>query len=147
VAALERARASLTAADNPVQDEVSAIRLNPESVRNVAAFRRFAMKKISKVVTGAAAAAVMSVSFAAPADAQYRYRDRYDRGIDTGDVITGVAILGGNRCHRFGAGPRRPELRLQQSLSLPRWLIRRRSTACGYQAERYGRAAASASPT
>ncbi|HLL59494.1 MAG TPA: hypothetical protein VK391_06345, partial [Allosphingosinicella sp.] len=53
------------------------------------------MKRISKVVTGAAAAAVMSVSFAAPADAQYRYRDRYDRGIDTGDVITGVVILGG----------------------------------------------------
>ena len=54
------------------------------------------MKAISKTILGAGAAAVAAVGFAAPADAQYRdrYRDR-DRGIDAGDIITGVAILGG----------------------------------------------------
>jgi len=51
------------------------------------------MKAITKLITGAAAAALLTVS-ATPADAQYRYRHR-DRGIDAGDIITGVAILGG----------------------------------------------------
>lgn len=50
------------------------------------------MKAISKTMLGAGAAALAAISFAAPAEAQYR---RYDRGIDTGDIITGVAILGG----------------------------------------------------
>ena len=52
------------------------------------------MKAISKTMLGAGAAAVAALSFAAPADAQYRRYDR-DRGIDAGDVITGVAVLGG----------------------------------------------------
>ena len=52
------------------------------------------MKAISKIITGVGAAALLSVTMAAPAEAQYRYRDR-DRGIDAGDIITGVAILGG----------------------------------------------------
>jgi hypothetical protein len=59
------------------------------------------MKKISKIVTGAAAAALVTTGFAAaPAEAQryrtydHRYYDR-DRGIDAGDVIAGVAIIGG----------------------------------------------------
>jgi len=52
------------------------------------------MKAISKTILGAGAAAVAALSFAAPADAQYRRYDR-DRGIDAGDIITGVAILGG----------------------------------------------------
>jgi hypothetical protein len=51
------------------------------------------MKAISKTMLGAGAAAVAALSFAAPADAQYR---RYDRGgLDTGDIVTGVAVLGG----------------------------------------------------
>jgi hypothetical protein len=52
------------------------------------------MKAISKTMLGAGAAALAAISFAAPAEAQYR--DRYrDRGIDAGDILTGVAILGG----------------------------------------------------
>ncbi|HEX8241131.1 MAG TPA: hypothetical protein VF574_15460 [Allosphingosinicella sp.] len=52
------------------------------------------MKAISKTMLGAGAAAVAALTFAAPAEAQYRRYDR-DRGIDAGDVLTGVAILGG----------------------------------------------------
>ena len=52
------------------------------------------MKAISKTMLGAGAAALAAISFAAPAEAQWRGRDR-DRGIDAGDIITGVAILGG----------------------------------------------------
>ena len=51
------------------------------------------MKAISKTMLGAGAAAVAALSFAAPAEAQYR---RYDRGhgIDSGGIIAGVAVLG-----------------------------------------------------
>lgn len=53
------------------------------------------MKAISKTMLGAGAAAIAAVGFAAPADAQYRDR-YYDRGgIDAGDIITGIAVLGG----------------------------------------------------
>lgn len=52
------------------------------------------MKAISKTMLGAGAAAVAALSFAAPADAQYRRYDRH-RGADAGDIITGIAILGG----------------------------------------------------
>jgi hypothetical protein len=52
------------------------------------------MKAISKTILGAGAAAVAAIGFAAPADAQYRDRYRDRGGIDTGDIITGVAILG-----------------------------------------------------
>jgi hypothetical protein len=52
------------------------------------------MKAISKTMLGAGAAAVAALSFAAPAEAQYRRYHR-DRGVDAGDIITGVAILGG----------------------------------------------------
>lgn len=50
------------------------------------------MNTVSKLVTGAAAAALAIVSTAAPAEAR-DYRDR--GGIDAGDVIAGVAIIGG----------------------------------------------------
>jgi hypothetical protein len=53
------------------------------------------MKAISKTLLGAGAAAVAAVGFAAPADAQYRDRYRDRDGIDAGDIITGVAVLGG----------------------------------------------------
>ena len=52
------------------------------------------MKAISKTMLGAGAAALAAISFAAPAEAQYR--DRYrDRGVDVGDIISGVAVIGG----------------------------------------------------
>jgi hypothetical protein len=53
------------------------------------------MKAISKTMLGAGAAAIAAVGFAAPADAQYRDRYRDRDGIDAGDIITGVAVLGG----------------------------------------------------
>ena len=97
------------------------------------------MNRISKFVAGAATAALMSVSLAAPADAQYRDRYRYrDRGIDAGDIITGVAILGGVAAitsalsrdgSRYGYGSR---YRYRDS-------YRDAVNACGYEAERYGR--------
>jgi hypothetical protein len=51
------------------------------------------MKAVSKLITGAAAAALVTITAAAPAEAQY-YRHR-DRGSDAGDIITGIAVLGG----------------------------------------------------
>ena len=53
------------------------------------------MKAISKTMLGAGAAAVAALSFAAPAEAQYRDRYRDRGGIDAGDIITGIAVLGG----------------------------------------------------
>ena len=53
------------------------------------------MKAISKTMLGAGGAAVAALGFAAPADAQYRDRYRDRDGIDAGDIITGVAVLGG----------------------------------------------------
>ena len=53
------------------------------------------MKAFSRILTGAAAAALVAVS-ASPAQAQYRDYDRdYDRGYGIGDVLTGVAVAGG----------------------------------------------------
>ncbi|HEX8224582.1 MAG TPA: hypothetical protein VF605_12260 [Allosphingosinicella sp.] len=52
------------------------------------------MKAISKTMLGAGATALAAISFATPAEAQYR--DRYrDRGVDIGDIISGVAVIGG----------------------------------------------------
>ena len=55
------------------------------------------MKAMTKILAGAAVAAMATVSAAAPAQAQYRTDRHYDRdrGIDAGDIITGVAIIGG----------------------------------------------------
>lgn len=53
------------------------------------------MKAISKTLLGTGAAAVAALSFAAPAEAQYRDRYRDRGGIDAGDIITGIAVLGG----------------------------------------------------
>jgi hypothetical protein len=100
------------------------------------------MNRISKISAGAAAAA-MTLSLAAPADAQYydrSYRDyrHYDRGIGAGDIITGVAILGGIAAitsalsrdgSRYGYGYR----------DRYRDDYRNAVNSCGYQAERAGR--------
>jgi hypothetical protein len=93
------------------------------------------MKAVSKFITGAAAAALLTVSAASPAEA----RDRYGRhdGIDAGDVITGVAILGGiaaiasaigNDGNRYGYGTR-DRYRDGYSAAV---------NACGYEAQRAG---------
>lgn len=97
------------------------------------------MNKISKLVTGAAAAALVTTGFAAaPAQAQsYRYYDR-DRGIDAGDIIAGVAIIGGIAAiasaidrdgYSYGYGNR---YRYRDN-------YRDAVNTCGYEAERYAR--------
>ena len=48
------------------------------------------MKAVSKTMLGAGAAALAAISFAAPAEARHR-----DRGIDAGDIMTGIAVIGG----------------------------------------------------
>ena len=54
------------------------------------------MKALTKYLAGAAVAAAMTVSVASPAEAQIFGRDRHDRGgVDAGDIITGVAVVGG----------------------------------------------------
>ena len=96
------------------------------------------MNKFSKLSVGAAAAAFMTVSLAAPANAQYydrSYRDygRYNRGISAGDIITGVAVLGGiaaitsalGRDGRYGSRYRDD--------------YRTAVNSCAYEAERAGR--------
>ena len=97
------------------------------------------MKAVSKLITGAAVAAMISVGAAAPAEAQYRdrYRDR-DRGIDGGDIITGIAILGGIAAvtsalsrdgSRYGYGNNN---RYRGGYS-------QAVQSCGYEAQRIGR--------
>jgi hypothetical protein len=99
------------------------------------------MKKLTKFLAGAVGAATLSVSLAAPAEAQRYYRDydrRYDRGIDAGDVIAGVAVIGGIAAiasalsrdgSRYGYDNR---YRYRDGY---RYAV----NSCAYQAERYGR--------
>jgi len=80
------------------------------------------MRILSKTFLGIGAAATAAVTFAAPAGAQrYPYRD-YDDGIDLGDVVAGIAIVGGvaalisaldNDDYRYGSryGTRRGDAR------------------------------------
>jgi len=97
------------------------------------------MKAVSKLITGAAVAAMVSIGVAAPAEAQYRdrYRDR-DRGIDGGDIITGIAILGGIAAvssalsrdgGRYGYG----------NSNRYRGGYNQAVQSCGYEAQRIGR--------
>jgi hypothetical protein len=95
------------------------------------------MKAVSKLIAGTATAAMMAVTMAAPAEAQrYRHRDR--DGIHAGDVIAGVAILGGiaaiasaldNDGRAYGYGYRN---RYRDGYT-------NAVNSCGNQAERYGR--------
>lgn len=93
------------------------------------------MKTVTKLITGAAAAAMLTITAAAPAQAQYY--GRRDR-VDTSDIVTGVAILGGiaaitaaigNDGNRYGYGQR---YRYRNGYS-------NAVNACGHQAQRYGR--------
>ena len=100
------------------------------------------MKALSRYFAGAAAAAALTVGAAAPAQAQSwdRYRDR--GGIDAGDIITGVAVVGGiaailsalgrdrNRYGTYGY-----ETGYGNDY---RNDYRNAVNACAYQAERYG---------
>ena len=97
------------------------------------------MNKISKLVTGAAAAALVTTGFAAaPAQAQsYRHYDR-DRGIDVGDVVTGVAIIGGIAAIASALG-RDGDRYGYDNRSRYRNDYRSAVNTCGYQAERYAR--------
>jgi hypothetical protein len=95
------------------------------------------MKALNKYLAGAAAAAALTVTAASPANAQWDRR--YDnRGIDTGDVIAGVAVLGGiaaivaamsNDGNRYGYA-NRYRYRNDYTAAV---------NSCGYEAERYGR--------
>lgn len=95
------------------------------------------MRKFTKFATGAAAAALVTTGFAAtPAQAQYRYNR--DRGIDAGDILTGVAVIGGIAAiasaigrdgNRYGY-TNRYQYRDDYTNAV---------NACGYEAERYGR--------
>ena len=53
------------------------------------------MKGFTKYLAGAAGAAALTLTAAAPAQAQTWDRHRDRGGIDAGDVITGVAVIGG----------------------------------------------------
>ena len=97
------------------------------------------MKGLTKFLTGAAAAAAMTIGAASPAAAQTwdRY-GRRDRGIDAGDVIAGVAVLGGIAAivsalgrdgNRYGYDYR----------SRYRDDYTNAVNSCAYEAERYGR--------
>ena len=97
------------------------------------------MKALTKFFAGAAAAAALTVTAASPAQAQIFGRDGYDRGgIDAGDIVTGVAVIGGlaailgafNRDGgRYGSDNRyRYRNDYQAAVN-----------ACAHEAERYGR--------
>ena len=104
------------------------------------------MKTAGKFLVGAAAAAMMTVT-AAPAQAQWGQYDRYDRsdryydrdrGVDAGDIIAGVAIIGGiaailgavnNDAGRYGYDNR---YRYRDYYT-------NAVRGCGYEAQRYAR--------
>ena len=95
------------------------------------------MKTVTKFLTGAAAAAALTVTAASPAQAQFFGGNRYDDGIDTGDIVTGVAVLGGIAAiasafgrdgSRYGYGNQyRYRNDYQHAVN-----------ACAYEAERFG---------
>ncbi len=97
------------------------------------------MKRFSKVLAGTVAAATLTVSLAAPAEAQ-RYRRHYDRdrGIDAGDVIAGVAVIGGIAA--IASALSRDQGRYgYESGYRYRDGYRYAVNSCANQAERYGR--------
>ena len=94
------------------------------------------MKTLNKFLAGTAAAAALTVAAASPAQAQYWDNDR-DNGFDTGDIIAGVAVLGGiaaivaaldNDGQRYGYDNR---YRYRDDYTYA-------VNACGSEAQRYG---------
>ena len=97
------------------------------------------MKALTKYLAGAAAAAAITVTAASPAQAQIFGRDHRDRGgIDTGDIITGVAVVGGIAAI-LGAFGRDGDRYGYDNRYRYRDDYSQAVNACGYQAERYGR--------
>ncbi|MGZ8282277.1 MAG: hypothetical protein ACXWUN_04900 [Allosphingosinicella sp.] len=95
------------------------------------------MKALTKYLAGAAVATALTVTAASPASAQYYDRRHRDNGIDTGDVIAGVAVLGGiaaivaamsNDGNRYGYDNRN-QYRDNYTNAV---------NSCGYEAGRYG---------
>jgi hypothetical protein len=94
--------------------------------------------KAVKYLAGAAAAAALTVAAASPAQAQYWDPYRSNRGgIDVGDIVTGVAVLGGIQAilgafsrdgGRYGYGN---QYRYRDD-------YQNAVNSCGYQAQRYG---------
>jgi hypothetical protein len=97
------------------------------------------MYAVTKYLAGAAAAAAVTISAASPAQAQIFGRDRYDRGgIDAGDIITGVAVVGGIAAI-LGAFNRDGDRYGYDNRYRYRDNYQAAVNACGYEAERYGR--------
>jgi hypothetical protein len=92
------------------------------------------MTRISRLLVGAGAAAMLTVGAASPADAQY-YRYRPYRHDNAGSVIAGIAILGGlaaiasatNRDRAYGYGYDRYRSYYTYAVN-----------ACGSEAQRIG---------
>lgn len=96
------------------------------------------MKALTKTLAGAAAAAALTVTAASPAQAQIFGRDRHDRGgLDAGDIITGVAVVGGIAAI-LGAFGRDGDRYGYDNRYRYRDDYTQAVNACGYQAERYG---------
>ena len=102
------------------------------------------MNKFSKAVAGAIGAATLTVSLAAPAEAQ-RYRDYYgdryygrDRGIDAGDILTGVAVIGGIAAITSAFNRDRSRYGYDNAYRY-RDGYRYAVNSCAQEAERYGR--------
>jgi hypothetical protein len=94
--------------------------------------------KAVKYLAGAAAAAALTVATASPAQAQYWDPYRSNRGgIDVGDIVTGVAVLGGLQAilGAFGRDAGRYGYANQYRY---RDDYQNAVNACGYEAQRYG---------
>lgn len=95
------------------------------------------MKGITKILTGAAAAAALTATMAVPAQAQSW--DRRDRdGIDVGDIVTGVAVIGGIAAI-LGAFDRDRDRYGHDNRYRYRDGYQTAVNACSYEAQRYGR--------
>jgi hypothetical protein len=90
------------------------------------------MTRLSKLLVGAGAAAMLAVGVAAPADAQYRYYPRYRHHDDAAGVIAGIAMLGSIAAIASAAGRDRAygSYRPHYSYAV---------NACGAEAQRIGR--------
>ncbi|TMJ15202.1 MAG: hypothetical protein E6G94_07645 [Alphaproteobacteria bacterium] len=101
------------------------------------------MKSVTKLIAGAATAALLTVSLAAPAEAQYRNNYRHhDNGIDAGDVVAGVAIVGGIAAIASAIGRDGSRYGYGYGSSYGnqyRGGYNAAVQACGYEAQRYGR--------
>lgn len=94
------------------------------------------MKALTKYLSGAVAAAALTVTAASPAQAQIFGGSRDRGGIDTGDIITGVAVIGGLAAI-LGAFNRNGNGRTYGSEYAYRNDYTNAVNACGYEAERY----------